>query len=180
MRLRGAGPAGLRARLDAARQNAKLLTRLEAISTAAASRLTSHKEFTFADDAFAKAFKEAGLGEAAVDPAALTAAKVSASDIQPALVTALYRWNLLATDRNRAWVQAVLRGADPVSEVWRARAEDPDAMREQAAVSAAAADPTLAAQPPGLLLFVHGQAHNAGLDTRPLLLRIRQAHPTDY
>jgi serine/threonine-protein kinase len=170
----------LQARLARARRDSGLVPRLEALGASAYYTL-NQRNAEGADVGFAAAFQEAGIIDGDVAPA-VAVERIEASNIRPALVAALYAWTMCTLDRSvrGQWLRQVLRAADGVPPVWFDRAFRAGALPDQAAVDAAASDPSLSQQPPILLLNVAARARQAGLDARPLLKPLQRSHPDDF
>src|SRR5262249_25605907 len=80
-------------------------------------------------------FRGAGLGQLG-DPPELVAARVKASTIRNALITALDHWSECTPSPDRKdWALAVARQADPDSTGWRVRARTPAVLKDTSALA---------------------------------------------
>jgi serine/threonine-protein kinase len=153
------------------------VARLDAIRVSSSSSNAGVFEATSADSRVLEVFRGEGLDG---DPDEV-AARIRASDIRPALIEAIYYWLTTTEDVNRSrWLLAVARLADPESADWHDRAAEPTHLVEPLAAVAAISDPTLADQPVELLILVAHQLKQAGHETLPFMLRVRETHPTNF
>jgi serine/threonine-protein kinase len=132
------------------------------------------------DSPYEEAFRAAGLGQFGDDPEAV-AARVRDSDIRRALVAALDQWSGLTGDSGRRdWALRVARHADPDATGWRARARDPDVLKNPTALAEVIATARAADEPPQLLLALANHLPNNSPARLSFLRRIQQAHPGDF
>ena len=157
-RLGDSGPFWLYPAVQAARRDHQFLVRLEAIrlnrSTLVEERQHHAGLLRFnkarADQDYADAFRDQGLGEPPDDPEG-AAARVRASKWAALLVAALDDWAVCAADPVRQdWLLGVARRADP--DPWRDRVRDPAVWRDGKALAELARAARLAEQPLPLLL----------------------------
>ena len=127
--------------MEAAHRDHQFLVRLEAIrlnrSTLAEGQQGHGALLRFlkarADQDYAEAFRDHGLGEPANDPE-VVAARVRASLWAAHLVAALDDWAVCAADPARQdWLLAVASRADP--DPWRDRVRDPAVWRDGKALA---------------------------------------------
>jgi serine/threonine-protein kinase len=173
----------LPARLHRARRDAALVARLDEIRMDLVK--FSNSGFTdTADAAYEAALRAAGFFDDGADPSAV-AARIRASNVNPAVANAIYDWL-----RRPAWVmygrvdwlRALARQADasPDPTGWRRRVLDSATWGDPAALEALAVDPAAAGQSPELLMFLGLRLDIARRDSLPLMLRVHQAHPDHY
>jgi serine/threonine-protein kinase len=173
----------LRQRLDQARHALDLVIQLDNLHL---HRVGSVEEMDFrntpadADRDYEAAFREAGLGQVQDDPASV-ASRVAGSSVKQALVAALDDWAVCVTDTaRRHWLLEVARRADPDQEGWRARARDPRAWADGAAL-AELAETAPVAEPSVHLLLAFGERLRAnGGNAISFLRRVQREHPADF
>jgi tetratricopeptide (TPR) repeat protein len=179
-RLGGSAPAVLRQRVEEARRNLELVTRLDAIAQQR-SAWQSVDSRAQSDRAYEAAFAAAGLGVPGNDPAGV-ARRVADSPVREALLAALDNWALAArgdTPR-RAWALEVARRADP--DPWRDRLRDPTVWHDAEALPRLANEVPPAAATPALAAAVGEQLGRMGKGAEgERLLRTAQAlRPADF
>jgi serine/threonine-protein kinase len=174
-RLRAGGPIDLEQRLDLARADLELVTRLEGVRMKKA-RWTVHRyDFASADREYAQEFASLGVVEGQ-DPAEV-AALLGASAVKPQLVAALDDWALSTPDDSRrAWALRVAREADP--DPWGNQFRDPAVLKDPAALKDLAARADVAALSPQLLAYLAGRLPRA--DAVELLTRAQRHQPNDF
>jgi serine/threonine-protein kinase len=177
-RLGKGGPADLRARLEQVASDAEFVRRLEAIRISRAYNKGNFHAFEDANQAYEAAFRQVGLRAEEVPPA-VAGERVRQSNIQGALMDALYDWSVVAGARDK-WPLRVAETADPDPTGWRARALSPELLQSQQAVDALASDPAIDAQPVSLLLVAAEAVFRANLDPLPLLHRAHRSRPNDF
>jgi serine/threonine-protein kinase len=127
---------------------------------------------------YQEAFREAGIGAVGDDPAE-AAARLRASPVRGALVTALDDWAACVADREQqAWVLAVVRQADP--DPWRDRVRDPATWDDPAALRELADRAPVAKQSPQLLAVLGARLRANKLDAVRFLERVASAYPGDF
>jgi serine/threonine-protein kinase len=185
-RLGDGGPARLVHLVEQAWRDLELPLRLDAIHrerlTLVEGRWNDAREARLnrvqADRDYEDAFRGAGLGGHADDPDT-TAARLRASAVLPALVTALDDWAFCSDEGpRRAWLLRVTRASDP--DPWRDRARDPAAWGDPAALAELARTAPLAEQPVSLLLALGERLQAAGGDALAFVRRVQYAHPDDF
>jgi serine/threonine-protein kinase len=179
-RLDGGGPADLREQLGRARRDLDLVTQLDAIRLKRATRgeLAFYK--ARADQEYAEAFQEAGLGKV-LDPLLDVTATISASAVREALIAALDDWAVCAADKERRdWLLEVARRVDPDSEGWRERILDPAMWDDRQTLNELARTVPVAGQSVSLLLALGERLWLADEDAIPFLKRVQKAHPADF
>jgi serine/threonine-protein kinase len=179
-RLGGGGPDDLRARLGRARRDLDLVTRLDAIRLQRVTRggLAFYK--VQADQYYAEAFREAGLGNVH-DPPQAVAALLSNSAVREALVAALDDWAVCAADNDRrGWLLEVARQVDPDPEGWRERLREPTIWDDTEVLTDLARTMPVAGQSVSLLLALGERLRVADNDATPFLKRVQQEHPADF
>jgi serine/threonine-protein kinase len=185
-RLGDSGPFWLYSVLETARRDHKFLVRLETIrlnrstltegQSSHGALLRSNK--AQADQAYAEAFRDHGMGESPNDPEG-AAARVRASRWVAHIVAALDDWAVCAADPARQeWLLGVARRADP--DPWRDRVRDPAAWRDGTALAQLARAAPLAEQPLPLLLALGEQLSATGQDGIGFLRRVREQYPDDF
>jgi hypothetical protein len=138
VRLGEKGPSDLRERLDLARADLDLVDRLESIRLDRAVLEGGLFANRRAEQDYAAALKEAGLGEEG-DDAEAVAARIRGFAIREQLVAALDDLAAVTNDApRRAWVLRVACLADP--DDWRDRFRDPKVWKDSAAMEALAGE----------------------------------------
>src|SRR4029078_8820407 len=107
-----------------------------------------------------------------------TAARIRASPVRAALVSALDDWAACTSNRDgQAWIVAVLQHADP--DPWRDRVRDPAAWDDAAALRDLADRAPVAKQSPHLLAALRARLRAKKIDAVPFLARAVSAYPAD-
>ena len=185
-RLGDGGPFWLYPVVEAARRDHQFLVRLEAIRlnrfTLVEGQRNHAAQLRFnrarADQEYADAFRDQGLGEPPNDPEGV-AARVRASKWAAHLVAALDDWAVCAADPARQdWLLEVARRADP--DPWRDQVRDPAAWRDGKALAELARAVPLAEQPVALLLALGERLSATGEDGVGFLRRVREQYPEDF
>jgi eukaryotic-like serine/threonine-protein kinase len=131
----GRGPDDLRRRLDQARRDLDLVIQLDTIRLRRVTRGELPYYKTQANQQYAEAFQQAGLGTTHDQPARV-AAIMNDSAVRGPLVAALYDWVICAADREqRGWLLAVARQVDPGPDGWRERVFDPAVWEDKRALA---------------------------------------------
>jgi serine/threonine-protein kinase len=173
-------PSDLDRQFAQARRDLDLVFRLDKIRLQRATRgeLAFYK--AQANQAYAEAFQQEGLGKVHDSPASVAAA-VRASAGRGALVAALDDWATCITDNDeRDWLLEVARQADPDPEGWRDRIQDPKAWDDPVALAELARTVPVARQSVSLLLALGERLTAARRDAAPLLKRVQKEHPADF
>jgi serine/threonine-protein kinase len=179
-RLRLGGPNDLDRRLGQARRDLDLVMQLNAIRLKRVTRgeLAFYK--ARANEAYAEAFRQAGL-ITAHDPPARVAARINASAVREALAAAVYDWAVCAADTaQRGWLLEVARRTDADSDGWREGVLDPAVWEDRQALTDLAQSAPAEKESVSLLLAVGEQLKAAGGDPAPLLKRVQKEHPADF
>ena len=133
-----------------------------------------------ATERYAEAFERGGLGTTRDEPNDV-AARVRASAVRTALVTALDDWAVCATDEGqRSWVVRVARAADPDPNGWRDRILDPASWADPATLAALAREVPPRGCSLSLQLALAERLRAAGGDATPLLRRLQNEYPDDF
>jgi serine/threonine-protein kinase len=179
-RLGWGGPNDLVRRLGQSRRDLDLVRQLNGI------RLTrvTQGELAFykarANEAYAKAFQQAGLGTVG-DPPSRVAAGINASAVRGALAAAVYDWAVCAADETqRRWLLEVARQTDADSDDWRERVLDPAVWEDPEGLAELAQTAPAAREPVSLLLAVGEQLNVMGRDPSPFMKRVQKEHPADF
>jgi serine/threonine-protein kinase len=133
-------------------------------------------------DTYEAWFRWAGLGQVGDDPEAV-AARIRASNITRALVAALDYECAIAVDRQvLRWTLSVARRADrdPDPTGWRARARDPEVLKDPAALDEVIRTAPVADESVQLLLALERRLKYDSPERLPFLRRIQQARPGDF
>src|SRR5262249_45833433 len=118
-RLGDGGPTRLRRLVDQGTHDLELAARLDAIRLTGSETVGGVGLLTKSDEAYADAFRMAGLGSVDED-AEVVAGRIKDSNIRNALIAALDHWSVCTTDsRRRAWILEVARKADEDPTGWR-------------------------------------------------------------
>jgi serine/threonine-protein kinase len=183
-RLGSMGPADLRQRVAQARAGVQLAERLETIRLQRATILIEQKfANSRADQEYAAAFRDAGLGEEGEEAEAV-AARIHDSMIGEQLVAALDDWAVVTDDpRRRDWLLKMARQAGP--DPWGDRFRDPNAWRDRAVLKALAGEllgdeAKLKKLKPQLLAALGEALKGANEDAVPLLAAAQAHHPNDF
>jgi eukaryotic-like serine/threonine-protein kinase len=197
-RLREFVPPELGDRLQAAFENLELVTRLDAIrleralvkppndfvgvlvlpGNEAPTDRDGLRKKTQSDRHYEEAFREAGIGAPGDDPAD-AAARIRASPVRAALLSALDDWAACTTDQaQQAWILAVVQRADP--DPWRDRVRDPATWDNSEALRDLAARAPVAEQSPHLLAVLGARLRTKKIDAVPFLARVVSAYPADF
>jgi serine/threonine-protein kinase len=178
-RLGRAGPADLRARVAQARADLNRAVRLDAIRQ---ERLTwvEGKYFNRAatDQAYAAAFREAGLGQEG-DPEEEVAARIRASAVRGMLVAGLDAWANVATEERQEWLLGVARRADPDAQ-WRDQFRHPQVWRDRAALERLAREAPVEELSAPLLAALGEALARVKAEPVPLLTAAQQRYPEDF
>ena len=172
--------ADSRQRVTQAKRNLDLATTLDDIrlSRVTGGQLDFYKRR--ANERYAEVFQGAALGTIHDDPKGV-AARVRASAVRTALVTALDDWAVCATDEGqRTWIINVARAADPDANGWRDRILDPASWADSAALSELARTMSPRACSLSLQLALAERLRVAGGDATPFLRRVQSEHPDDF
>jgi serine/threonine-protein kinase len=170
----------LRRRVTQANTNLDLAITLDGIrlSRVTGGQLGYYKRK--ANEKYAETFQRAALGTIEDDPNDV-AARVRASAVRTALVTALDDWAVCATDESRrTWVIKVALAADPDVSGWRGRILDPTSWADSAALSDLARTMPPRACSLSLQLALAERLKDAGGDATPFLRRVQNEHPDDF
>jgi tetratricopeptide (TPR) repeat protein len=182
-RLGGRGSADLRRRIDRADVELTLIAKLDAARLAGSQTVGGKYTLSRADDNYEAAFREAGVWLPGDDPE-VVAARIKASDVSMALVNALDSWaGLTEDDARRERFSRIARVADPDSNGWRRRTQDPALGEDRAALGRVARDieDSPAADPRvSLFLLFADRCRKAGVDPSRMLKRIHRAQPNDF
>ena len=179
-RLRWGGPNDLDRRLGQARRDLDLVMQLNAIRLKRVTRgeLAFYK--ARANEAYAEAFQQAGLGTVH-EPPSRVAARINASAVRGALAAAVYDWAVCAPDSSRrGWLLEVARQTDADSDGWREGVLDPAVWEDRQALAELAQTAPPARESVSLLLAIGEQLQVAGGDPSPLLRRVQKEHPADF
>ena len=197
-RLREFVPPELAERLSMAFENLKLVTRLDeirleralvkpptglldALIVPMANVATDGQGLrgdTLSGPHYEEAFRKAGIGAPGDDPVEV-AARVRASPVRAALVSALDDWAACAADRDQqVWVLAVVRRADP--DPWRDLVRDPATWDKSEALRDLADRALVAEQSPHLLAVLGARLRARNLDANAFMTRVVSAYPTDF
>jgi tetratricopeptide (TPR) repeat protein len=178
-RLGADGPTDLREQVDQALADNGLAKRLDAARQRLLTLLEGEKwDFAGADNEYAAALKEAGLGQKGED-AKVVAARVRTSAVRAEIVAALDDWASIAGDgRRREWLLAVARAADPDPE--RDRLRQPELWRKKAALAQLAGEAPAVNYSPQLVTALGRALSHIGGDAIPLLRKAQAHHPDDF
>ncbi len=176
----GGGLNDLRRRRDQVRRDLDLVIQLDAIRLKRVTRGELPFYKTQANQHYAEAFQQAGLGTSH-DPPARVAAIINDSAVRGQLVAALYDWVICAADREqRGWLLAVARQVDPDPDGWRERCFDPAVWEDKRALTELARSAPVDGQSVSLLLALGERLIVLKGDGVPLFRRVHQEHPTDF
>jgi tetratricopeptide (TPR) repeat protein len=177
------GPDDLRQRLDVAAADVALANRLDTIRQRRATWIKGRFDTATAAREYARAFREAGLGEVGDDERAV-AARIKATGVSGPLVAALDDWAFVEQEpRSTTWLLAVARDADPSPSrdrirdpaVWRFHQKLQELVDEILQDSGAA----LAELSPQMLESLAWRLRG-GAAAVPLLRAAQRRHPSDF
>ena len=178
-------PVDLQERLDQAHRDLELVASLDAIRLKRATivlgrsnpRAERRKSDAQADREYEEVFRKAGMGSIEHDVGGV-ANRVKASAVRAELIGALDDWAICAVDKGRrARLLDVARRADP--DPSRDRVRDPAEWGNHAALAELASAAVMGQSVP-LLLALGERLHASGGDATSFLLRVQQAHPSDF
>jgi tetratricopeptide (TPR) repeat protein/tRNA A-37 threonylcarbamoyl transferase component Bud32 len=176
-RLGDAGPIDLRRRVEQARDDLRLVGRLDAVRLQAATFREGKFDWAAAERGYAAAFHGAGLGPEG-GAAGTVASRIRGSAIREQLIAALDDWAGLAKGRRRAWLLAVARRADP--DPWRDRFRDPKVWQDRAALEQLARAAKVEQLSPYLLTNLGIALLVKEADAVPLLQAAQRHYPQDF
>jgi serine/threonine-protein kinase len=169
-------PADLRAAVERALADMTLVGELDAIRLKTATWVEGKFDHAGADQGYAAAFRQRGLGDEGDDPARV-AARVRSSAVKEHLLGALDDWAYAASaPGRRAWLMEVARRADP--HPWRDRVRDPGVWQDStrlAALAARAKVQELSPQTAVALAWKLGAGPGSNL-----LRRVQRRYPADF
>src|SRR3954469_20739436 len=175
VRLGDRGSVALRRRLEQGARDLDLADRLDRARTTVLQPIPDR-------DMYEAEFRGAGLGQVGDDPEAV-AARIRASNITRALVAALDHGCAITADRQvLRWRLSVARRADrdPDPTDWRARARDPEVLKDPAALDEVIRTAPVADESVQLLLALERRLTYDSPERLPFLRRIQQARPGDF
>ncbi len=175
------GSLALKEGIHRLRNDLDMVLRLEDVLKLESFTAGKH-ENSAADSAYLAAFQTYDLDLPRLDPAE-AAARVKASKIQSALVTALDDWLFVKprTDiTGRERLLAVVKLAD--SDPWRQQLRDPATQKDRGTLERLARDGQVAKQPPSLLVHLGKHLAQVGASDSSvnLLRRAQGIYPNDY
>jgi Flp pilus assembly protein TadD len=179
-RLGDQGSTDLRRRIARAEDQFKLIARLDEIRMSSSWSIDGVLTFARADRDYDAAFREAGFGEVYDDQEAV-AARITGSEIRPALVNALDAWAFQTRDRvRRNRIAKVAERADRDPTGWRTRARDPAVWADRSALARLVADAPIDDPYVPLFLLLGNQLIAVKLDAFDWMKRVQHAHPADF
>jgi serine/threonine-protein kinase len=177
-RLGRGGPEELRRRVRQAQTDLQLVDRLDAARLKAATIVEGQFDVAGAERDYAAAFRQAQLGRPGDDGAAV-AQRLRASAIKQQLVAALDDWAWMTADRRqRAWLLAVARRADP--DTWRDRFRDLKGWQDRQDLERLAGQAKVRQWSPQLVTALGRVLAERGGDAVPLLTAAQARHPHDF
>jgi serine/threonine-protein kinase len=179
-RLEGGGPLDLRRRLGQARRDLNLVVHLDAIRLNRVTRgeLAFYKAQANRD--YTETFRQAGLGTSDDEPSRV-AARINASAVRGALLTAVYDWAVCAADQTqRRWQLEVARRIEESSDRWRERVLDPAVWDDRAALAELARAAPVGSENVSLLLALGERIKATGANSAAFLRTVQIAHPADF
>jgi len=182
-RLGSGGPEDLRRRIDQARGDLNLVSQLDAIRLRRATLVGGKFDYRTADQDYAAAFREAGLG-GEEDGTESVATRIRDSAVGEQMVAALDDWASATQNvKRQAWLLEVARRADP--DPWRDRFRDPQVWRDRAALAALVdellrEESQLGKHKPQLLAALGVALQWTQADSVPLLTAAQARLPGDF
>jgi serine/threonine-protein kinase len=177
-RLGEEGEGDLRHRLEQARDNLRLVKRLDRIQLEAATLVDEKWSYRGTSQAYAAAFKEHGLDVLAGEEAEL-GRRIAASPVKEQLVAALEHWVGVATEgKTGRRLLALVRSADPDAE--RNRFLDPAVWRDRQKLTELARQADVKRLSPMLLASVGWRLEELGGPGVELLERGQRRWPGDF
>jgi tetratricopeptide (TPR) repeat protein/tRNA A-37 threonylcarbamoyl transferase component Bud32 len=177
-RLGDGGPEDLLVRLEQARQDLDLVSRLDGIRLDRAIIVEGKVDFAGADRGYMAAFIAAGLGMADEDVQAV-AARVRDSAVRGAIVGGLDDWAICTPDRTRRnWLLQIARFADP--DPWRDRARNSATWEDPAALERLVAEEAAMGQSAQLIVALSIQVERTHGSALKFLQQAQAEHPNDF
>jgi eukaryotic-like serine/threonine-protein kinase len=184
-RLGDRGSADIRRRIDRADVELTLIDKLDDARLVSIRMVGGQYSLDQANDAYEAAFREAGVWLPG-DAPEVVADRIKHSDVSMALVNALDSWVGLTVneyDSRRDRLSEIARLADPDTNGWRKRTQDPALGKDKLAVKRVATDvedfPTADPRISMFLLFAD-RCRKAGIDPSPMLKRVHRMQPSDF
>ena len=169
----------LRSRLDQGERDLEFGDHLDAIRLNGNAGHGQAFDPARSDEAYEKAFREAGLDQG--EPPEIIAARVKASNIRNALLAAFDCWAFRAKDLLRQrWAWDVARLADGDATGWRDRAVDPAIWKDEAALFRLIDTAPAPEQSVALLLAIELKTKAQGEIRVAFLKRVHERHPRDF
>jgi serine/threonine protein kinase/tetratricopeptide (TPR) repeat protein len=184
------GDAALQAQVRQVLADLNLVQRLDEIRLERAGQQPGEKDHTWADQAYATAFREAGIDVNRLPPAEAVAALRSRPQIVVALAAAIDDWarcrKHLTDGAGAIALRTVAQRADP--DPWRCRVRDALSRNDIAALEEMSKSPDLWRQPPPTLCALARHLSNSvylGSNAKPeqatqMLRRAQRQHPADF
>jgi serine/threonine protein kinase/Flp pilus assembly protein TadD len=176
-RLAAGGADDLKQRLRQARDNLRLVQRLDDIRLQAATLVDGKWNPRRAGPAYAAAFQEHGLDVLAGEEAEL-AQRIGMSPVKQHLVAALEDWADLSDGKTLARLLAVARRADP--DALRNQFRDPAVWQDRQKLTEQACEANVEQLSPGLLQIIAYRLHRLGGPGLELLERGQRRYPEDF
>jgi serine/threonine-protein kinase len=177
-RLEAGGPDDLREAVNRALAETALTERFDAARQRASILVDGRLDYVGAQQDYAAAWHEAGLGAEGEDAAAV-GERVRASAVRAELVAALDSWAGIAADGARlAWLLGVSRAADPDS--LRDRLRQPGLWRDKAALARLTEEVRVGELSPQLASALGLALLRSEGDAVPLLREAQSRHPQDF
>ena len=181
-RLGSGGSEPLRARLESVERELEVAVALEAVRMDRALSVERRFDRARCNQRYLELFRRAGMLEAITDDPLSVAARVTASPIRVALISALNDWALCAVDKGELQrLLIIARLADP-DPVWRDRVRTVINWSDLATLQRLAADAPLDASTVALTSILAGLLEEGGdvNGATALLRRVQSANPSDF
>lgn len=177
-RLEDSGSADLRTQVEQCLADTTLARRLDDARLRTSSRVKGALDFAGAEQDYAAALREAGLGREGDAPAEV-GERVRVCSVRAEVVAALDDWaGITSDDTRRAWLLAVARAADPDPE--RDRLRQPELWQDRETLMRLAQGPAAARMSPQLAIALGRALMARGGDAVPLLRQAQARHPDDF
>jgi tetratricopeptide (TPR) repeat protein len=178
-RLDPSGPADLLRLLQQARDDLRLVRRLDAARLKAATLVAGRFDRASARRDYAAAFRAARLGRPGDDVAAV-AARIRRSPVRKQLAAALDDWAVLTEERpQRVWLLAVAQRVDP--DPWRDRFRKLAVRRDRAELARLTREGTGKKNlSPQVLAALGRGLMQSGIDAAALLTAAQRRYPHDF
>ncbi|HWG47750.1 MAG TPA: tetratricopeptide repeat protein [Gemmataceae bacterium] len=172
------GPDDLRIQVERCLADTALAQRLDDTRQRASNWVEGKYDFAGAEQDYAAALAESGLGQEGEDPREV-GARVQTCAVRAEVVAALDDWaGITGDDARLVWLLAVSRAADPDPD--RDHLRQPELWRDREALTRLAKSPATAQLSPQLTAALARALMRHDGDAVPLLRAAQERHPEDF